>query len=46
MGTIEIMFTHCSLLQTTVGADSRCSACHTGQSGATPDSPVLHRTVR
>ena len=27
-------------LQTTVGAWSRCSACHTGQSGATPDSPV------
>jgi hypothetical protein len=27
-------------LQTTVGACSRCSACHTGQSGATPDSPV------
>jgi hypothetical protein len=30
---------HCSLLQTTVGADSHCSA-------GTPDSPVLHRTVR
>jgi hypothetical protein len=32
---------HCSLLllQTTVGAVSRCSA-------GTPDSPVLHRTVR
>jgi hypothetical protein len=27
-------------LQTTVGADDRCSAWHTGQSGATPDSPV------
>jgi hypothetical protein len=32
---------HCSLLllQTTVGAVSRCSA-------GTPDSPMLHRTVR
>jgi hypothetical protein len=30
---------HCSLLQTTVDAVSRCSA-------VTPDSPVLHRTVR
>jgi hypothetical protein len=30
---------HCILLQTTVGAVSRCSA-------DTPDSPVLHRTVR
>jgi hypothetical protein len=27
-------------LQTTVGAWSRCSAWHTGQSGATPDSPM------
>jgi hypothetical protein len=27
-------------LQTTIGAWSRCSAWHTGQSGATPDSPV------
>jgi hypothetical protein len=27
-------------LQTTVGAWSRCSAWCTGQSGATPDSPV------
>jgi hypothetical protein len=27
-------------LQTTVGAWSCCSACSTGQSGATPDSPV------
>jgi hypothetical protein len=31
---------HCTLLQTTIGAVSRCSAWHTGQSGATPDSPV------
>jgi hypothetical protein len=30
---------HCKLLQTTVGAVSRCFA-------GTPDSPVLHRTVR
>jgi hypothetical protein len=30
---------HCRLLQTTVGAVSRCSA-------GTPDSAVLHRTVR
>jgi hypothetical protein len=29
-------------LQTTVGAGSRCSAWHTGQSGATPE----YRTVR
>ena len=37
---VRALFTHCSLLQTTVGAVSRCSAWHTGQSGATPDSPV------
>jgi hypothetical protein len=29
----------------TVGAGSRCSAWHTGQSGATPDSPVNYRGV-
>jgi hypothetical protein len=28
------------MLQTTVSADDRCSAWHTGQSDATPDSPV------
>jgi hypothetical protein len=39
------LFTHCSLLQTTVGAVSRCSAWHTGQSGATPDSPVNYSGV-
>jgi hypothetical protein len=39
------LFTHCSLLQTTVGADSRCSAWHTGQSCATPDSPVNYSGV-
>jgi hypothetical protein len=42
---VRALFTHCSLLQTTVGADSRCSAWHTGQSGATPDSPVNYRGV-
>jgi hypothetical protein len=31
---------HCRILQTTIDAVSRCSAWHTGQSGATPDSPV------
>jgi hypothetical protein len=29
---VRALFTHCSLLQTTVGAVSRCSAWHTGQS--------------
>jgi hypothetical protein len=33
------------LLQTTVGAVSRYSAWHTGQSGATPDSPVNYSGV-
>jgi hypothetical protein len=42
---IRALFTHCSLLQTTVGAVSRCSAWHTGQSGATPDSPVNYSGV-
>jgi hypothetical protein len=32
-------------LQTTVGAVSRYSAWHTGQSGATPDSPVNYSGV-
>jgi hypothetical protein len=36
---------HCSLLQTTIGAVSRCSAWHTGQSGATLDSPVNYSGV-
>jgi hypothetical protein len=38
---------HCLLylLQTTVGAGSRCSAWHTGQSGATPESPVNYSGV-
>jgi hypothetical protein len=42
---IHAMFTHCSLLQTTIGAVSRCSARHTGQSDATPDSPVNYSGV-
>jgi hypothetical protein len=36
---VALFTIHCRLLQTTVGAVSRCSA-------GTPDSPVLHRTVR
>jgi hypothetical protein len=32
--TLRALSAHCSLLQTTVGAVSRCSAWHTGQSGA------------
>jgi hypothetical protein len=35
----------CSLLQTIVGAVSCYSAWHTGQSGATPDSPVNYSGV-
>jgi hypothetical protein len=42
---VRALFTHCSLLQTTVGAVSRCSAWHTGQSGATPDSPANYSGV-
>jgi hypothetical protein len=42
---VRALFTHCSLLQTTVGADSRCSAWHTGQSGATLNSPVNYSGV-
>jgi hypothetical protein len=42
---VRALFTHSSLLQTTVGAVSRCSAWHTGQSGATPNSPVNYRGV-
>jgi hypothetical protein len=42
---VRALFTHCSLLQTTVGAVSRCSAWHTGQSGATPDSPMNYSGV-
>jgi hypothetical protein len=30
---VRALFMHCSLLQTTVGAVSRCSAWHIGQSG-------------
>jgi hypothetical protein len=36
---VALFIVHSRLLQTTVGAVSRCSA-------GTPDSPVLHRTVR
>jgi hypothetical protein len=43
--TLRTLSAHYSLLQTTVGADSRCSAWHTRQSGATPDSPVNYSGV-
>jgi hypothetical protein len=43
--TLRALFTHCSLLQTIVGSISRCSAWHTGQSGATLDSPVNYSGV-
>jgi hypothetical protein len=43
--TLRALSAHCSLLQTTVGAVSRCSAWHTGQSGATPDSLVNYSGV-
>jgi hypothetical protein len=43
--TLRALSAHCSLLQTTVGTISRCSAWHTGQSGATPDSPVNYSGV-
>jgi hypothetical protein len=36
---VALFTVHCILLQMTIGAVSRCSA-------GTPDSPVLHRTVR
>jgi hypothetical protein len=36
---VALFTIHCRLLETTFGAVSRCSA-------GTPDSPVLHRTVR
>jgi hypothetical protein len=42
---VHALITHSSLLQTTIGAVSRCSAWHTGQSGATPDSPVNYSGV-
>jgi hypothetical protein len=35
---VALFTVHCRLLQKTVGAFSRCSAC-------TPDSPVLHQIV-
>jgi hypothetical protein len=43
--TLRALSAHCSLLQTTVGAVSRCSTWHTGQSGATQDSPVNYSRV-
>jgi hypothetical protein len=43
--TLRALSTHCSLLQTTVGAVSHCSAWDTGQSGATLDSPVNYSGV-
>jgi hypothetical protein len=47
--TLCALSTHCSrtvqLLQTIVGVVSRCFAWHTGQSGATPDSPVNYSGV-
>jgi hypothetical protein len=43
--TLRALAAHCSLLQTTVGADSHCSAWHTGQSGATPDSAMNYSGV-
>ena len=42
---LRALVTHYSLLQTTVGVVSRCSVWHTGQSGATPDSPVNYSGV-
>jgi hypothetical protein len=42
---VRALFTHCSLLQTIVGAVSRCSAWHTEQSDATSDSPVNYSGV-
>jgi hypothetical protein len=42
---VRALFTHCSLLQTTVGAVSRCSAWHTEQSDATSDSPMNYSGV-
>jgi hypothetical protein len=36
---VRALFTHCTLLQTTVGAVAVTPL-------GTPDSPVLHRTVR
>jgi hypothetical protein len=42
---VRALFTVPVALQATVGAGSRCSAWHTGQSGATPDSPVNYSGV-
>ena len=43
--TLRALSAHCSLLQTTVGAVSRCSAWHTEQSDATSDSPMNYSGV-
>jgi hypothetical protein len=43
--TLRALSAHCSLLYTTVGAVSRCSAWHTRQSDATSDSPVNYSGV-
>jgi hypothetical protein len=43
--TLRALSAHCSLLQTTVGAVSRCSAWHSGQFGATLDSSVNYSGV-
>jgi hypothetical protein len=42
---VRALFTVPIALQVTAGAGSRCSAWHTGQSGATPDSPVNYSGV-
>jgi hypothetical protein len=43
--TLRELSAHCSTFQVSVALESLLR-WHTGQSGATPDSPVLHRTVR
>jgi hypothetical protein len=42
---VRALFTVPVALQATVGAGSHCSAWQTGQSGATPDSPVNYSAV-
>jgi hypothetical protein len=42
---VRALFTVPVALQATVGAGSCCSAWHTGQSGATPNSPVNYSGV-
>jgi hypothetical protein len=43
--TVRALYLTIHLLQTTVGAVSRCFAWHTGQSGATPDSLMNYSGV-